>query len=200
MLNSRAIGCYRAIVLSPPAIISSNNLQGFDRLRTMKRPHDANTDEAGPSSSRTKAKKSKSLPACASCRRSKTRCELLDPSQDPVRCHRCEVLDTKCSYEGTIVPTAPKPKESLTRPPSPANVPPLPGVAGKSAISGTDTLWSFVADKNSKIDWSAPILAMQELSKWPMSGDELESPVYPLPGLSLNGILSDTQIIWLLDL
>jgi hypothetical protein len=45
-------------------------------------------------------KRSKTSQACASCRKHKTRCEL--PSEPGIsRCHRCNVLQLACSFEGS---------------------------------------------------------------------------------------------------
>ncbi|KAF5344908.1 hypothetical protein D9758_011535 [Tetrapyrgos nigripes] len=45
----------------------------------------------------------KSVPACASCKKSKVRCEILDDITQEciqkVRCHRCKTLQLQCSYE-----------------------------------------------------------------------------------------------------
>jgi len=49
------------------------------------------------------ATKSRSVPACASCKKSKARCEILDDitqkTLQHVRCHRCKALQIQCSYE-----------------------------------------------------------------------------------------------------
>ncbi|KIY62390.1 hypothetical protein CYLTODRAFT_178155 [Cylindrobasidium torrendii FP15055 ss-10] len=45
--------------------------------------------------------------ACASCRRSKTRCEVLKPTLK--RCHRCDVIGVSCSYEAAQGPPTPPP-------------------------------------------------------------------------------------------
>ncbi|THU95480.1 hypothetical protein K435DRAFT_723703, partial [Dendrothele bispora CBS 962.96] len=47
--------------------------------------------------------KTKTVPACTSCKKSKARCEILDDitqkSLQNVRCHRCKTLQIQCSYE-----------------------------------------------------------------------------------------------------
>ncbi|KAF5352014.1 hypothetical protein D9758_009426 [Tetrapyrgos nigripes] len=63
----------------------------------MKRPAENSISSTGPS------KRSRSLQACATCRKNKQRCELLEDlnSSDTakVKCHRCRTLDIFCSYE-----------------------------------------------------------------------------------------------------
>ncbi|KAJ7672578.1 hypothetical protein DFH06DRAFT_1036905 [Mycena polygramma] len=165
----------------------------------MKRSRE-NKDDA----SRAGTKKPKSIQACTSCRKHKTRCEILDPTKSPVRCHRCQVLTLQCSYEDTILPTASTsqlPSPESAEPPKtstlnamvtyPANLPP------------TDRIWAFVGEENSGIDWSAPMLAIQQLSKLPFA--HLNVPVqpalaYPTGELTLHRILSDDQRRHLLDL
>ncbi|KAG7097418.1 hypothetical protein E1B28_004765 [Marasmius oreades] len=57
-------------------------------------------EDSNPSSSSVKAaKRSKSVQACTSCRKHKTRCEVLDTTSTAIRCHRCKTLDIPCSYE-----------------------------------------------------------------------------------------------------
>lgn len=69
----------------------------------MKRTAESDKPTDGPSSSgRTHAKRPKSSQACSSCRKHKTRCELLEgPSDGPYRCHRCKVLNISCSFESS---------------------------------------------------------------------------------------------------
>jgi hypothetical protein len=68
------------------------------------------TSSDGPAPKRTKASQ-----ACASCRRQKSRCEILDvrsQSGAPVtiRCHRCKVLSIECSFETSdLIHFLPKP-------------------------------------------------------------------------------------------
>ncbi|KAJ6590986.1 hypothetical protein DFH09DRAFT_191307 [Mycena vulgaris] len=166
----------------------------------MKRSREPKDDSrTGPGS-----KKSKSIQACTSCRKHKTRCEILDPSKSPVRCHRCQVLALQCSYEETIMPTA-----STSRLPSPtpesSGVKPSqskPTVAYPAHIPPTDRLWSFV--EHNGIDWSAPMLAIQQLSKLPYAhfNPAAQPPPSALPAgeLTLSRILSEERIRYLLDL
>ncbi|KAF7343415.1 hypothetical protein MVEN_01774000 [Mycena venus] len=166
----------------------------------MKRSRE-NKDE----SARGGAKKPKSIQACASCRKHKTRCEILDPSKSPVRCHRCQVLTLQCSYEETILPTAstsklPTPTETSE---SPKTTPLNAMVAYPSTLPPTDRIWSFVTEEHTGIDWSAPMLAIQQLSKLPFARlnlPEEPAPTFPPGELTLPRILSDDQKRHLLDL
>lgn len=68
----------------------------------MKRTHTGRSDGTpGGGGERYPAKRTKSSQACASCRRHKTRCELLDDLSVPgvLKCHRCRVLSIQCSFE-----------------------------------------------------------------------------------------------------
>ncbi|KAJ7907342.1 hypothetical protein B0H13DRAFT_2019088 [Mycena leptocephala] len=59
---------------------------------------------ATPSSENPSPKRAKASQACASCRRQKSRCEILDVRPAPgvsvaIRCHRCKTLGVECSFE-----------------------------------------------------------------------------------------------------
>ncbi len=75
----------------------------------MRRPREGSSNTAVPSGSnntfttRPPTKRPKSSQACASCRKHKTRCELLD-SASHSRCHRCNVLSITCSFETNAPP------------------------------------------------------------------------------------------------
>ena len=45
------------------------------------------------------AKRAKASQACLSCRKHKTRCEMLDGDNSGAQCHRCKVLSLSCSFE-----------------------------------------------------------------------------------------------------
>lgn len=45
------------------------------------------------------AKRAKAAQACLSCRKHKTRCEMLDGDNSGAQCHRCKVLSLSCSFE-----------------------------------------------------------------------------------------------------
>jgi hypothetical protein len=75
-------------------------------------------------------------------------------------------------------------------------------VAYPSTLPPTDRIWSFVAEDHTGIDWSAPMLAIQQLSKLPFAHilQTEPAPVLPPGELSLPIILSDEQKRHLLDL
>ncbi|KAJ7130302.1 hypothetical protein C8R44DRAFT_775290 [Mycena epipterygia] len=70
---------------------------------------------ASPASDSPATKRSKASQACASCRRQKSRCEILDVRTHPgapvsVCCHRCKVLGIECSFETSdLIHFLPKP-------------------------------------------------------------------------------------------
>ena len=76
----------------------------------MKRPREGSSNSAVPSGSndvpttRPPAKRPKASQACTSCRKHKTRCELLESATRFSRCHRCDVLSIACSFETNAPP------------------------------------------------------------------------------------------------
>ncbi|KAH7912970.1 hypothetical protein BJ138DRAFT_1147165 [Hygrophoropsis aurantiaca] len=50
------------------------------------------------------AKRAKAAQACLSCRKHKTRCEMLDGDHSGSQCHRCKVLSLPCSFEDGAAP------------------------------------------------------------------------------------------------
>ncbi|KAG6378994.1 hypothetical protein JVT61DRAFT_13285 [Boletus reticuloceps] len=54
------------------------------------------------------AKRAKAAQACLSCRKHKTRCEMLDGDNSGTQCHRCKVLTLSCSFEdGSVQSSGP---------------------------------------------------------------------------------------------
>ncbi|KAF8450221.1 hypothetical protein L210DRAFT_3387413 [Boletus edulis BED1] len=54
------------------------------------------------------AKRAKAAQACLSCRKHKTRCEMLDGDNSGTQCHRCKVLGLSCSFEdGSVQSSGP---------------------------------------------------------------------------------------------
>jgi hypothetical protein len=76
----------------------------------MKRPREDSSNSAVPSGSnevcttRPPTKRPKASQACTSCRKHKTRCELLESASLLSRCHRCHVLSITCSFETNAPP------------------------------------------------------------------------------------------------
>ncbi|KAJ7016007.1 hypothetical protein C8F04DRAFT_1167512 [Mycena alexandri] len=151
-------------------------------------------------------RKSKTI-ACTSCRKHKTRCELLDTATKPVQCHRCTVIGLHCSYGETLTPTV-----ADSQQPPPANPPkgqpvysynkPRPELPFPSRMpSSTDYIWEFVGQDRDLIDWSAPMLAIRNLAKLPpvtSSSKANLSSTSSLHEISLPNILAPDQIHHLL--
>ncbi|KAF7366711.1 hypothetical protein MSAN_00929200 [Mycena sanguinolenta] len=166
----------------------------------MKRSRESKDDSA-----RGAPKKPKSIQACASCRKHKTRCEILDPSKSPVRCHRCKTLTLQCSYEETILPTASTSRPPVTESAESSKKPtPLNAMTTYPAtLPPTDRIWSFVTEEHKGIDWSAPMLAIQRLTQLPFAHVDLSTeppPILPAGDLTLSQILSDEQKLHLLHI
>ncbi|PBK66992.1 hypothetical protein ARMSODRAFT_959661 [Armillaria solidipes] len=194
----------------------------------MKRSRDTKaipTEDRVESSSRSRSKRSK-VQACSSCRKHKTRCEVLDLERSVVRCHRCNVLKLECSYEGMDKSVfAPEPSVAKSSPGSSAEGPTIQsahdlGVGSRFLNSGTtsgspstiadsplatgsdtnndfpnpDNMWSFVPHR---LDWCAPLMAMQELARQPQE-DKFHTSV--MNDHSLSSILSQAEIVHLITL
>ncbi|KAJ7764566.1 hypothetical protein DFH07DRAFT_811654 [Mycena maculata] len=77
---------------------------------------------SGPANENPAAKRTKASQACASCRRQKSRCEILDVrsqhgAQVTIRCHRCKVLGIECSFETSdLIHFLPKPTTPASSP------------------------------------------------------------------------------------
>ncbi|KAJ7738751.1 hypothetical protein B0H16DRAFT_1569669 [Mycena metata] len=155
-------------------------------------------------------RRAKSTAACTSCRRHKTRCEILDHSSNPVRCHRCKVLSMACSHEHTQVPTPTqdsvspehrgRPRRSSPTIRATIRAPASGSESRRGFQSGTATpvrLWSFVPEAQD-LDWSAPMLGIQHLTSIPT--DNAAAQEFVNNDLSLSTILPDGRIDYLLDL
>ncbi|KAK0193450.1 hypothetical protein F5146DRAFT_1030703 [Armillaria mellea] len=163
-------------------------------------------------------RKRSKVQSCDSCRKHKTRCEILDSKRSPVRCHRCNVLKLGCSYEiskksGPTPESSPRPSDLNMDTSSPQVVyalgvdtrqletsPPPPAAGIVSDTGGGENrprpvIWSFVRQN---LDWSAPILAMQELARQPSQ----EQPSMPVTvnNQLLSNILTQVEIEHLLTL
>ncbi|KAH8824943.1 hypothetical protein DL96DRAFT_1611340 [Flagelloscypha sp. PMI_526] len=148
----------------------------------------ASDDEPSSSAPKVqKAKRPKTNQACSSCRKHKTRCEVLDTAAIPYRCHRCRVLNVRCSYEEMehppgIPPDLPQPSRSplpnLQTPahPSTPNLSPTSLRMASGPRLGADgysmrseyfvQFWELVVSgQGASQDWSSPVSAMQQLSR-----------------------------------
>ncbi|KAK0206972.1 hypothetical protein DFS33DRAFT_1422409 [Desarmillaria ectypa] len=194
----------------------------------MKRSRDTKaspTEDGVASSSRSRLKRSK-VQACSSCRRHKTRCEVLDLERSVVRCHRCNVLKLECSYEGMDRSVfTPEPSVAKSSPGSGAEGPTIQsaydlGVGGRLLNSGTSSgTPSTMSDSPlgpgsnasndfprpdnmwyfipRRLDWSAPLVAIQELARQPQH-DQFHTPV--INDQSISSILSQLEIDHLINL
>jgi hypothetical protein len=180
----------------------------------MKRPHDdpPNTPVPSPSDAtdrstkRPPAKRAKANQACASCRKNKTRCELLD-SLSYSRCHRCNVLSITCSFETNAPPlqaaeTDESPHGQARRQifNSFLSIPqcPLESVRlGSTPLSTVTSPWEFLKVPGIP-DWTAtPMLAMLTLSK--MACDAPPA-IQPVSSLAFTEVLTSDQRLYLLCL
>src|SRR5712691_568623 len=75
--------------------------------RQREGPSNTPSESTEVSTKRAPAKRAKANQACASCRKNKTRCELLEFTSYYSRCHRCDVLSITCSFETNAPPIQP---------------------------------------------------------------------------------------------
>ena len=76
------------------------------------------------------AKRAKASQACLSCRKHKTRCEMLDGDNSGAQCHRCKVLSLSCSFEDG---SGPSPAPSSARVLQP-EIPAQPNIDRRSSL------------------------------------------------------------------
>ncbi|KAF8823249.1 hypothetical protein HHX47_DHR10000150 [Lentinula edodes] len=177
----------------------------------MKRQRENSSSSSGPSASTARpAKRAKNFQACASCKKTKQRCEILDSVDQPViRCHRCKVLEVDCSYSemdrSIFQPARPVVKEEhRSEEPSGwqnknsdrASSPPVPP---ELFPNRPHLLWDFLDVPDGTLDWTAPLQAIQELMKQTQSpvSRHYSSPPPPDPSDSLDRVLSPDQILHL---
>ncbi|KAJ3735238.1 hypothetical protein DFJ43DRAFT_1058910 [Lentinula guzmanii] len=162
---------------------------------------------SGTSASSSKSikppRKTRSIQACNSCRKHKTRCEILDGIDQPlIRCHRCKVLGAECSYQTmdrslfeTAFPVKSENNSSTCRYRSdPNNSPRISSAPIHNDIFPNlpHQIWSFLRLPRGTLDWTAPLEAIQGLMKR-VSGTH-DRPPPPIPNDTLEAILSPEQI------
>ncbi|KAJ7610129.1 hypothetical protein FB45DRAFT_942790 [Roridomyces roridus] len=133
-------------------------------------------------------RRAKNTQACQACRKSKTRCEVLDADELPLTCHRCKVLVVDCSYMYTQVQQS-------------ALVPSPPSVLGKRGRSDAESrrhLWSFISPRGHDIDWSKPLQAIQSLAT--LKSTNLVDLEHAFSGFTLSTVRPDSRIERLIDL
>jgi hypothetical protein len=183
----------------------------------MKRPSEDPSSKPLPSEAtdastkRPPAKRAKANQACASCRKNKTRCELLESTGYISRCHRCDVLSIPCSFE-TIAPPLPVVDEAphtldrrrllntLFNPQGGSNKcleQTQSEKPGSSLSSTTTSPWDFLTVPGVP-DWTAtPMLAMLTLSKMAF---KVQPVMQPMTNLTLTEVLTDDQRHYLLSM
>ncbi|KAK7036132.1 hypothetical protein R3P38DRAFT_3312009 [Favolaschia claudopus] len=155
---------------------------------------------------RTSTRRAKTAQACSSCKKHKTRCEILDHTSKPIRCHRCKVLSIACSYEQRPLPDVSRPAShpkwrgefgTLLKPPIPKSASSDPQ-RPTSSVSFNKQLWSFIEDEN--LDWSAPMLTIERLAA--IHSSDASSPItdFVRNDVSLEMILPEGRIDYLIDL
>jgi Fungal Zn(2)-Cys(6) binuclear cluster domain len=108
------VGRPRGLSQGNTVLFSLCTFIGFVIHSGMRRPRESSSSNTAVppcsvqpsdlSTTRPPAKRPKTSQACVSCRKHKTRCELLD-SEIRSRCHRCDVLSITCSFETNAPPT-----------------------------------------------------------------------------------------------
>lgn len=139
--------------------------------------------------------------ACTTCRRHKTRCEVLAPSVSK-RCHRCDVLSTPCSYESGSSPSPrlPPPSSTAVSVPSPSPSPQStawsnPKVHPPCGVTPSH-VWAFIPYK---VDWTVPITAMQSIAEQVAGPTSSPAPSRILNAECLEDVLSLKEIDHLLS-
>jgi Fungal Zn(2)-Cys(6) binuclear cluster domain len=182
----------------------------------MKRPRQGSSNTPSPSDNtnavtpRHPPKRAKASQACASCRKHKTRCELLESSGYHSRCHRCDVLSITCSFE-TNTPPDPLPDNSprttlrrhllrtIFSSPEANSDKCLEltqcEVNGPAPRPIVTSPWEFLKVPGIP-DWTAtPMLAMLTLSKMASNNQPI---IQPTANLSFTEVLTGDQIQYLL--
>ncbi|KZP13505.1 hypothetical protein FIBSPDRAFT_753367 [Athelia psychrophila] len=132
----------------------------------MKRGFTIGSTTDGPSNSRPpniRQKRSKTNQACSACKKSKTRCEVLESeSSDGNRCHRCTVLAISCSF-GEAIHDAPQ------------HAPPSNSTSPASTSAST----SPPASSSIPANILTQLLNVTEVSDHPINLEPLPLPVPP---------------------
>ncbi|KAJ6591026.1 hypothetical protein DFH09DRAFT_1138355 [Mycena vulgaris] len=110
----------------------------------------ASTSTENPTPKRTKTSQ-----ACASCRRQKSRCEILDvpgagssSSAVAIRCHRCKVLGVECSFETSdLIHFLPKTPAQTSPPAASPRVAALAGPSPPESYGGLNTLAAVASSR-----------------------------------------------------
>ncbi|KAI0254725.1 hypothetical protein BJV78DRAFT_872379 [Lactifluus subvellereus] len=182
----------------------------------MKRLREAPSNTPSPSDNtnvitqRPPPKRAKASQACTSCRKHKTRCELLESLSYLSRCHRCDVLSITCSFEtnapqNSVVDNSPVTtcRQRLLRTilsvpePNPDRClePTQSEINGSTLRPTVTSAWEFLKVPGIP-DWTAtPMLAMLTLSKM---ASESQTTIQPTANLTFTEVLTGDQIQYLL--
>lgn len=184
----------------------------------MKRPRESSSNTPLPSdiadrpAKRLPAKRAKASQACTSCRKHKTRCELLESASYNSRCHRCDVLSITCSFESDALPMKAADNSPMTTvrrrlldtilctPQSNSDkclAPTQSEIPGSTPRSITTSPWEFLKVPGMP-DWTAtPMLAMLTLSKMACKDQPI---IQPMTNLAFTEVLTNDQRQYLLSL
>lgn len=161
------------------------------------------------------------IQACHSCRKSKTRCEIIGvfTDSDVMTCHRCRVVKTACSYaemdrklfrQYIPFPGQRSPSNSLTKhvaratadssssissqPLFDPSCPPPASAKRFNPVPATTYLQSLrtYLSHQSPLDWTSPLVSMHELLHIPPPDSEPTTNCYN-SDISLDDILSKSQ-------
>ncbi|KAH8834754.1 hypothetical protein DL96DRAFT_1975 [Flagelloscypha sp. PMI_526] len=161
-------------------------------------------------------KRPKSSQACLSCRKQKTRCEMINEDEKFLgKCHRCLTLNQPCSLEATAASkgsganTGGLPAKNVDKLVSHLMASPREsqGVSHLGPSLGDDggpkklphlrrSMWSWVSTDVNSLDWSSPTASLLEVSNrlYPPSATHIS----PIIHSSLAAIIEPSQIEYLL--
>ena len=151
------------------------------------------------------AKRAKANQACTSCRKNKTRCELLESTSYHSRCHRCDVLSITCSFETNAPPIQPADdtphtldrRRLLNAIFSPQSLAEKSQCDTPGSNPPPESPWEFLKVPGIP-DWTGtPMLAMLTLSKMAC---EVQPPMQQIPHLAFTDVLTADQRHHLLSL
>ncbi|KAH8817572.1 hypothetical protein DL96DRAFT_1684543 [Flagelloscypha sp. PMI_526] len=175
-----------------------------------RRPADFSPPDQVEPNFKSNAKR-KSSPACITCRKHKTRCEIVNEDEKFLRsCHRCRILNQPCSFEvgatsGVIHLPAARPIHKLVVGTSPRD---NPGVSHLGPPLGDDgefkklpqfpRMWAWLTSDADSLDWSSPVASVMIVAAELYPPASLHSN--PLLQNSLSSIVQPAQIQSLLTI
>ncbi|KAH0840187.1 hypothetical protein J3R83DRAFT_1182 [Lanmaoa asiatica] len=151
----------------PAAFVSTFTLATRDMNEPVVGSKRAHSPRAAP------AKRAKAAQACLSCRKHKTRCEMLDGDNSGAQCHRCKVLSLSCSFEDC---PGSSPGHSSTRGQLP-EIPTQPNIDRRSSIPLPKKLHDVPMDdtrRHSKVWGDTPSDTLPPFRAQPRDVEEVE--------------------------